>query len=74
MWHKRGESIAMHVILREPAHIHVRRGRDEARFWLRPEVVPAYNDGFGAKDLNRLARMVIAHRADFERALDECFA
>lgn len=27
---------------REPAHIHVRQGRDEAKFWLTPMVVMAY--------------------------------
>ena len=23
---------------REPVHIHIRKGRDNAKFWLRPEV------------------------------------
>lgn len=37
---------------REPAHIHVRRGRDEAKFWLNPDVALDYNDGLGARELN----------------------
>jgi hypothetical protein len=37
---------------REPVHIHVRQGRDEAKFWLTPTVVMAYNDGFDARILS----------------------
>lgn len=36
----------------EPAHIHVRAGEDEAKFWLEP-VLLAFNHGFRARDLNR---------------------
>ena len=38
---------------REPAHIHVRRGRDEAKFWLTPAVSMSYNDGLDAKTHER---------------------
>jgi Domain of unknown function (DUF4160) len=30
---------------REPVHIHVKQGRDEAKFWLSPDVAMAYNCG-----------------------------
>lgn len=59
---------------REPAHIHVRDGRDEAKFWLRPEVLMAYNDGFDARTLNRLQRLVEENRELFERAWNDYFA
>ena len=59
---------------REPAHIHVRRGRDEAKFWLRKEVAVAYNEGLTARDLNRVGRIVQDHRDLFERAWHEHFA
>lgn len=59
---------------REPAHVHVRQGRDEAKFWLRPLVVMAYNDGLSARDLNRAQRHVEDHRNQFERAWNEHFA
>ncbi|WP_198152214.1 DUF4160 domain-containing protein [Granulicella tundricola] len=26
-------------------HIHIRQGENEAKFWLRPNVLLAYNDG-----------------------------
>lgn len=59
---------------REPPHIHVRQGQDEAKFWLHPDVGLAYNDGFDARDLNRLQRLVEDHRDELERAWHEYFA
>ncbi len=59
---------------REPAHIHVRQGADEAKFWLRPDVVLAYNDGFNARMLNRIQMLTEHHRDELERAWDEYFA
>ncbi|WP_413988692.1 DUF4160 domain-containing protein [Labrys okinawensis] len=59
---------------REPAHIHVRRGRDEAKFWLTPTVSMSYNDGLDARTLNRVQRMVEEHRDHLERAWNEYFA
>mgnify|MGYP000564804849 CR=1 FL=1 len=34
---------------REPAHVHVTKGRDTAKFWLRPDVALAYNRGFSPR-------------------------
>jgi hypothetical protein len=59
---------------REPVHIHVRQGPNEAKFWLRPDVRVAYNDGLTARDLNRAGRLVEGHRDAFERAWNEHFA
>jgi hypothetical protein len=58
---------------REPVHIHVQRGDAEAKFWLRPEVVVADNDGFNRRDLNELARIIAARRDEIERAWHEYF-
>ena len=41
----------------EPAHIHVRQGGAEAKFWLSPHVQLARNDGFNAQELSRIARL-----------------
>ena len=38
---------------REPAHIHVEKQDMEAKFWLRPEVGLAYNDGYDAREIGR---------------------
>ncbi|PWR23279.1 DUF4160 domain-containing protein [Zavarzinia compransoris] len=59
---------------REAPHIHVMQGRDEAKFWLQPAVSLAYNDGFPARTLNHLQRLVEQHRDDLERAWHEHFA
>jgi hypothetical protein len=37
---------------REPVHIHVKHGRDEARFWLFPSVSLACNRGLSRRLLN----------------------
>lgn len=46
----------------EPPHIHVRRDRDEAKFWLEP-VELAYNDRFAQHELNRIEKLVRKNRA-----------
>jgi hypothetical protein len=58
---------------REPIHVHVERGEAEAKFWLRPEVRVAYNDGYDARTLRRLTDMVEANRTRIERAWDGFF-
>ncbi len=45
----------------------------EAKFWLRPEVHVAYNDGFGARSLREVLRLVEANRERIEKAWDEFF-
>lgn len=58
---------------REPVHIHVDKDEMEAKFWLRPEVRVAYNDGYDARTLRELLEIVEANRERIERAWDECF-
>jgi Domain of unknown function (DUF4160) len=59
---------------REPAHVHVRVGRDEAKFWLSPNVRLAYNRGLSSLTLSRAQRLVEGHRDEMERAWNEFFA
>ncbi len=42
----------------EPAHIHVERGEDRAKFWLSP-VALVWADGFNASETNKVLRMVV---------------
>ncbi len=58
---------------REPPHIHVKRGDDEAKFWLRPDVVVGDSFGFNAAELNELTRIVSDERLTIERAWNEHF-
>jgi hypothetical protein len=58
---------------REPAHIHVKAGNDEAKFWLEP-VQLAANYGFNGRQLGRIQRMVEEHRDQLLEAWNEYFA
>jgi hypothetical protein len=58
---------------REPVHVHVEKGEAQAKFWLRPEVRVAYNDGYDARTLRRLMAAVDAKRARIEGAWHEYF-
>lgn len=59
---------------REPVHIHIRKGRDEAKFWLGDSVSLAYNAGFDAKTLNSVQRLVEDHKDELERAWYDYFS
>jgi hypothetical protein len=58
---------------REPAHVHVDQDDNEAKFWLRPEVRLAYNDGFNAKRLREVLDLVVVNRERAQRAWDDFF-
>jgi hypothetical protein len=59
---------------REPLHVHVEKDRSEAKFWLLPTVKLAYNDGYDARTLRELSRIVEANRERIERVWNEHFA
>ena len=54
----------------EPEHIHVRRERKVCKFWLQP-VALSYNNGFSAKELNRIRKLILAHLQKILEAWDE---
>lgn len=58
---------------REPVHIHVERDEQQAKFWLRPEVSIAYNEGFNARTLRKLLRLVEANGDRIEKAWSDFF-
>ena len=41
-------------------HVHVRRERQQAKFWLAP-VTLAWNHGFSARELNDIRRLIVEH-------------
>lgn len=57
---------------REPAHIHVKSGNDEAKYWLSP-VALVSNHGFNGRELHEIERLVHAHRQTFQEAWNEYF-
>lgn len=42
----------------EPMHVHVERDRGTCKFWLEP-VSLARNDGFSAKELNQIRKLIV---------------
>lgn len=56
----------------EPRHIHVKRDRQAAKFWLEP-VALARNDGFSQHELREIERRVLHHETLFVRAWDDFF-
>ncbi|MEX0775322.1 MAG: DUF4160 domain-containing protein [Phycisphaeraceae bacterium] len=54
----------------EPPHIHVRRERSEAKFWLEPFEVE-WNRRFPRHELNKVAELVQEHRVQL---LEEWYA
>jgi hypothetical protein len=65
-FHSRGERA-------EPAHIHVRRGRLEAKYWLVPQVRLARAGRFRSHELNEIARLIGEYRQEFLDAWQEHF-
>ncbi|WMT91742.1 DUF4160 domain-containing protein [Pelagibacterium sp. H642] len=58
---------------REPVHIHVVKDGTDAKFWLWPEVIVAYNDGFDAKTLRELLVIIESRRTEIDRAWNAFF-
>jgi hypothetical protein len=51
-------------------HVHVRRDRKQAKFWLAP-VSMASNSGFSARELNEIRRLVMVHEQRITEAWHE---
>ena len=58
---------------REPAHIHVRKGRDNAKFWLRPAVSVAFSRGLNRHVLAELIDVIEERRDEIESAWNDHF-
>jgi hypothetical protein len=57
----------------EPVHIHVKRDRQIAKFWLDP-ISLAKNRGFKEHELNQIARLVVKHQQTLLEAWHEYFS
>jgi rRNA maturation protein Rpf1 len=56
----------------EPVHIHVKRERRIAKFWLSP-VALAKNRGFPGHELNQIAQLVAKNESKFLEAWNDYF-
>jgi hypothetical protein len=57
----------------EPPHVHVEREARRAKFWLELVEVES-NDGFGARELVRVRRIVEEHREELLRTWHDFFS
>jgi hypothetical protein len=57
----------------EPPHIHVKRDRQIAKFWLDP-VSDAKNRGFALHDLNHAEQLVVQYQQKFIEAWHDYFS
>jgi hypothetical protein len=57
----------------EPAHVHVKRDQQIAKFWLEP-ISLSKNYGFQEHELNQLTRLVVKHHAKLLQAWHEYFS
>ncbi len=57
----------------EPPHIHVKRDRQIAKFWLTP-VFLAKNRGFREHELNDILRLVVKHQSFLLEAWHDYFS
>jgi hypothetical protein len=46
----------------EPPHVHVKRERFEAKFWIEPIVELQHNKRFPPHELNQIRKLVAEHR------------
>jgi hypothetical protein len=56
----------------EPIHVHVKRDRKLAKFWLAP-VRLAYNYGYSVTELKRIIRIIQEHKAALAKAWHDYF-
>jgi hypothetical protein len=56
----------------EPTHVHVKRDRKLAKFWLSP-IRLEYNYGFTPTELNRITAIVREHEAELLKAWHDYF-
>lgn len=57
----------------EPPHIHVKRDRQLAKYWINP-IELAKNRGFTEPELNDIERLVEKHQPELWKAWNEQFA
>lgn len=57
----------------EPAHIHIRNAESEAKFWLKPEIFLARNDGFNSKELREIFSIIESNQIQFKETWYDYF-
>ena len=58
---------------REPLHVHVRKDKNLAKFWLKPNAQLAESFGFSAKELNEIRKIIDNRKKEIEDAWNDHF-
>ena len=58
---------------REPLHVHVRKGTNLAKFWVKPSIQLSDSYGFSGKELNWLSEIIYNRRLEIEESWNEHF-
>ena len=58
----------------EPPHVHVSRDRNQAKFWLAPQVTLASASGFSPAELRRMQTICEQRQRQFLEAWNDFFA
>jgi hypothetical protein len=58
---------------REPIHVHVKGAEGDAKFWLHPHIKLADSDGFDARALRELGKVIDDNKELIERTWNEHF-
>jgi len=51
---------------REPLHVHIKKGENNAKFWINPEISMNENYGFSSKELNWIEEEINANKKEIE--------
>jgi len=57
----------------EPAHIHVRKGSQTAKFWLEPKVILEHSYEMSPSELKELEEVIREKQESFKEAWNACF-
>lgn len=57
----------------EPIHIHIRKGKSVAKFWIDPLIRVADSYGFSSSELNNLAKTIEQNKDLIERSWNKHF-
>jgi hypothetical protein len=58
---------------REPVHVHIRKDKKLAKFWLHPHVQLAESYGFSSRELNGIRKIIDNRRKEIEEAWNDHF-
>lgn len=44
---------------REPLHVYIKKGENNSKFWIKPEISLAENYGFSSKEINWIEEQIV---------------